>query len=103
GLPSVVSVPQHGRGPVCRALCGCPNRPPGSGDFHHSPTSPQVWAAGPRLWHSPGGGLMRRIAELVLRHRKLVVVAWLLVVVAGMALTQKTNNRLVVDFSLPGQ
>jgi RND superfamily putative drug exporter len=46
---------------------------------------------------------MRRIAEFVLRHRRLVGVAWLLVVVAGVALTQRTNDRLVIDFSLPGQ
>ena len=46
---------------------------------------------------------MRRIAEFVLRHRKLVGLSWLLVVIAGVALTQKTNDRLVIDFSLPGQ
>jgi RND superfamily putative drug exporter len=46
---------------------------------------------------------MRRIAELVLRHRRLVVLGWLVVVIAGVALTQQTTKRLVVDFSLPGQ
>ena len=46
---------------------------------------------------------MRRIAEFVLRHRRLVGITWLLVVVAGVALTQRTNHRLVIDFSLPGQ
>jgi RND superfamily putative drug exporter len=46
---------------------------------------------------------MRRLAELVLRHRKRVVVAWLLIVVAGIALTGQTTKRLKVDFSLPGQ
>jgi RND superfamily putative drug exporter len=46
---------------------------------------------------------MRRVAEFVLRHRRLVVLGWLVVVVAGMALTQQTVKRLVVDFSLPGQ
>jgi RND superfamily putative drug exporter len=46
---------------------------------------------------------MRRIAELVLHHRRLVAVGWLLVVVVGVMVTGKTNDRLVIDFSLPGQ
>ncbi|MDQ1706113.1 MAG: putative drug exporter of the superfamily [Frankiaceae bacterium] len=46
---------------------------------------------------------MKKIAEFVLRHRRWVLVGWLLVLVAGVALTQKTNSRLVIDFSLPGQ
>ena len=46
---------------------------------------------------------MRRIAEFVLRHRRLVGITWVVIVIVGIALTQKTNNRLVVDFSLPGQ
>src|SRR3954467_3909284 len=46
---------------------------------------------------------MRRIAEFVLRHRRLVGLTWLIVVIAGIALVQKTNDRLVIDFSLPGQ
>src|SRR3954468_22930848 len=46
---------------------------------------------------------MRRIAEFVLRHRRLVGLTWLIIVIAGVALVQKTNKRLVIDFSLPGQ
>jgi RND superfamily putative drug exporter len=46
---------------------------------------------------------MRRWGELVLRHRKIVMVAWLLVTVAGIAVAGKTSDRLTVDFSLPGQ
>jgi RND superfamily putative drug exporter len=46
---------------------------------------------------------MGSIAEFVLRHRRWVMVGWLLVVIAGVALTNKTNSRLVIDFSLPGQ
>ena len=46
---------------------------------------------------------MRRIAEFVLRHRRLVGLAWVIVVIVGIMLTGKTNSRLVVDFSLPGQ
>jgi len=47
--------------------------------------------------------VVRRIAEFVLRHRRWVLVAWLLTIVIGGALVQKTNDRLVIDFSLPGQ
>src|SRR5262245_39553439 len=46
---------------------------------------------------------MGRWAEFVLRHRKLVVIFWGLVLIAGIALASKTTNRLTVDFSLPGQ
>jgi len=46
---------------------------------------------------------MRRIAEFVLRHRRMVGLTWLVVIIAGIALTQHTTNRLVIDFSLPGQ
>src|SRR5205814_2882645 len=58
-----------------------------------------IGSAGP----GEGESLVRRIAEFVLHHRRWVVIGWLAVVVAGLMLTQKTNNRLVVDFSLPGQ
>jgi RND superfamily putative drug exporter len=46
---------------------------------------------------------MRRIGEFVLRHRKWVVAGWLVVLIAGVLLARTTNDRLVVDFSLPGQ
>jgi len=46
---------------------------------------------------------MKRWAELVLRHRKAVVIVWGLILVAGIALASKTTSRLTVDFSLPGQ
>jgi RND superfamily putative drug exporter len=46
---------------------------------------------------------MRRIAELVLRHRKLVVAAWALIFVVGIVSASATSKRLVIDFSLPGQ
>src|SRR3954453_12075864 len=46
---------------------------------------------------------MRRIAEFVLRHRRLVGLTWVVIGVVGVMLTQKTNDRLVIDFSLPGQ
>ena len=46
---------------------------------------------------------MRRLAEFVLRHRKAVVIGWLLVIVAGAGAAGAVSNRLTVDFSLPGQ
>ncbi|WP_375475202.1 MMPL family transporter [uncultured Jatrophihabitans sp.] len=46
---------------------------------------------------------MRRWAEFVLRHRKLIVAIWGLVVVGGIACAGTVSNRLTVDFSLPGQ
>ena len=46
---------------------------------------------------------MRRIAEFVLHHRRLIGVGWLLVFIAGILLVGRTNDRLVIDFSLPGQ
>jgi RND superfamily putative drug exporter len=46
---------------------------------------------------------MRRFAELVLHHRILIVIAWLVIFVAGIASTGPVNDRLKVDFSLPGQ
>jgi RND superfamily putative drug exporter len=46
---------------------------------------------------------MRRLAEFVLRHRLWVALGWLVVIIAGVALTQTVNKRLVIDFSLPNQ
>ena len=47
---------------------------------------------------------MRRLAELVLTHRKWVVVAWVLVILSGIGFFAKhTTDRLNIDFSLPGQ
>ncbi|MBZ5738874.1 MMPL family transporter [Nocardioides mangrovi] len=46
---------------------------------------------------------MRALGEWVLRHRRLVMVGWLLITVVGMSVTSTVNNRLTVDFSLPGQ
>jgi putative drug exporter of the RND superfamily len=46
---------------------------------------------------------VRRWAEFVLRHRKWIIGFWLLVIVVGGALSKTVNDRLTVDFSLPGQ
>ena len=46
---------------------------------------------------------MVRLAEFVLRHRRLVMVFWLLMFVVGIGAASQVTNRLTVDFSLPGQ
>jgi len=46
---------------------------------------------------------MRRLAELVLRHRVLVVVTWVVIAVAGAMVASTVNGRTTVNFSLPGQ
>jgi RND superfamily putative drug exporter len=46
---------------------------------------------------------MRRLGEMVLRHRLLVVVAWVVIAVAGGAVASTVTDRMTVNFSLPGQ
>ena len=46
---------------------------------------------------------MERLAHFVLRHRRLVMLAWLVVFVIGGMSAAKVPDRLNVDFSLPGQ
>jgi RND superfamily putative drug exporter len=46
---------------------------------------------------------MERFARVVLRHRKLVVVVWLVLFVAGGIAAGRLSDRLSFDFSLPGQ
>ena len=46
---------------------------------------------------------MRRIAEFVLRHRRIVILAWAVLFVVGAVSAGATSKRLVIDFSLPGQ
>ncbi|WP_227985153.1 MMPL family transporter [Nocardia spumae] len=43
------------------------------------------------------------MARGVIRHRRAVVIVWLLVLIVGGALAKFTTDRLTVDFSLPGQ
>ena len=47
--------------------------------------------------------MVRTLGQWVLRHRRLVMVGWLLVTIAGVSVTSTVNDRLTVDFSLPGQ
>jgi RND superfamily putative drug exporter len=46
---------------------------------------------------------MVRLAEFVLRHRRLVLAFWLVVFVTGGVAASGTADRLNADFSLPGQ
>jgi putative drug exporter of the RND superfamily len=52
--------------------------------------------------HAPTS-LLGRLATLVLHHRKLVLVGWLVILVAGGMSAARVSSRLSVDFSLPGQ
>jgi len=51
----------------------------------------------------PLGVVVERFTELVLRHRRAVVLAWLILLVAGGAAASRLSDRLTFDFSLPGQ
>jgi putative drug exporter of the RND superfamily len=46
---------------------------------------------------------MTRLAELVLRHRRLVMIFWLVSFLVGGFAASRTTDRLTIDFSLPGQ
>ncbi|GGF47010.1 membrane protein [Marmoricola endophyticus] len=46
---------------------------------------------------------MGRLTDIVLRHRLLVVLGWLVVAVAGATTASTTVDRLSYDFALPGQ
>jgi RND superfamily putative drug exporter len=46
---------------------------------------------------------MRTWAEFVLRHRRWVMVFWVVMMVAGGVTSGTTSDRMTVDFSLPGQ
>ncbi len=46
---------------------------------------------------------MRALTDLVLKHRLIVALTWLIVAVAGAATAPTTVDRLSFDFALPGQ
>jgi RND superfamily putative drug exporter len=46
---------------------------------------------------------MRRIGELVLHHRKLIIISWVVIFVLGGIASGTVSKRLKVDFSLPGE
>ncbi|MCW2546320.1 MAG: MmpL protein [Mycobacterium sp.] len=48
-------------------------------------------------------GAIPRLGRAVLRHRRRVMLIWLVIFIAGAAASGSVSNRLKVDFSLPGQ
>ncbi|MGH9116245.1 MAG: MMPL family transporter, partial [Acidimicrobiales bacterium] len=46
---------------------------------------------------------MNSLTSFVLRHRRLVMLAWLIVALAGAATLTSTTKRLSVEFKMPGQ
>jgi RND superfamily putative drug exporter len=46
---------------------------------------------------------MERLGGFVLRHRRMVVVGWVLLMLVGVFAAGQTSKRLSLDFSLPGQ
>ena len=46
---------------------------------------------------------MERLARLVMHHRRIVSVFWIVIFMAGAATAGQVSDRLSVDFSLPGQ
>jgi RND superfamily putative drug exporter len=50
-----------------------------------------------------GIDVMRRWAEFVLKHRRWVLLFWLLVVVGGAVASGPVSKRLTVEYSLPGE
>lgn len=50
-----------------------------------------------------GSSAINRITQFVLRHRGLVALGWLVILIAGFATVGRTVDRLTFDFSLPGQ
>jgi RND superfamily putative drug exporter len=51
----------------------------------------------------PARGAVARLARFVLAHRRIVMVGWLVVFVAGAVGASHVSKRLSIDFSLPGQ
>jgi putative drug exporter of the RND superfamily len=47
--------------------------------------------------------MLAQLGRLVLRHRRRVVVGWLILLVAGALGAGQVSKRLTFDFSLPGQ
>ncbi len=52
---------------------------------------------------SPSPGFLGRLAGFVLRHRRLIIIGWAVMFVAGGIAAGQVSKRLSVDFSLPGQ
>jgi putative drug exporter of the RND superfamily len=62
----------------------------------------EVGPASPTDYHEERG-FMATLSRFVLRHKRLVGLFWLAVLVAGLASSSRVSNRLSTEFSLPGE
>jgi RND superfamily putative drug exporter len=49
------------------------------------------------------GGTLVRLAQFVLRHRKVVIASWFALLLAGVVAAPRVADRLSFDFALPGE
>jgi RND superfamily putative drug exporter len=66
-------------------------------------TPPPAATLAPEPPTRPPSSAIARLARLVLRHRRVVMVLWLVVFLAGGMAAGTVSNRLKLEFSLPGQ
>jgi RND superfamily putative drug exporter len=75
--------------------------PPTSDSPHAGKQAPHLPAAEPSSIEE--GTPIARLTRFVLAHRRLVIIGWLVVLLAGAAGASHVSGRLQLDFSLPGQ
>jgi RND superfamily putative drug exporter len=64
---------------------------------------PDPAASPPRTLEPPADGALTRLGRWVLAHRRLVIVMWAVLFLAGGYGASHVSKRLTLDFSLPGQ
>jgi RND superfamily putative drug exporter len=57
----------------------------------------------PSFYNPVEGDVVTRLSGWLLRHKRIVLLSWLVVLAGGVALTPTVNQRMSTDFSVPGQ